>query len=119
MLVGVYERPLINLSYLRASNPPGVGILNPASPGPAPFTLRHFRPRISYPHQCYVVAAAQWGQHNSKRVTYGHSMIVTPWGEVLGEKAAGDGLLTATLSAAAQAQVRAQLPCLQHAHKPS
>ena len=67
-------------------------------------------------NQCYVIAAAQWGQHNPKRVSYGHSLIVSPWGDVLGEKAAGDGLVTATLSAAAQARVRAQLPCLQHVH---
>ncbi|KAL2354129.1 hydrolase, carbon-nitrogen family protein [Cryomyces antarcticus] len=35
--------------------------------------------------QCYVLAAAQSGRHNEKRVSYGHSMIVGPWGDVLGE----------------------------------
>jgi predicted amidohydrolase len=33
--------------------------------------------------QCYVIAAAQAGSHNEKRMSYGHSMIVSPWGEVL------------------------------------
>lgn len=35
--------------------------------------------------QSYVVAAAQVGQHNEKRVSYGHSMIIDPWGKVLAE----------------------------------
>ena len=34
-------------------------------------------------NQCYVVAAAQYGQHNPKRASYGHALIVDPWGEVL------------------------------------
>lgn len=70
-------------------------------------------------NQCYVVAAAQWGKHNAKRVSYGHSIIYDAWGTVLGEKAAGDGVVTATLSADAQATVRAQLPCLTHVRAPS
>ena len=35
--------------------------------------------------QCYVVAAAQFGEHNSKRMSYGHSLIVDPWGEVVAD----------------------------------
>ena len=35
--------------------------------------------------QCYVIAAAQVGKHNEKRQSYGHSMIVSPWGEILAE----------------------------------
>jgi predicted amidohydrolase len=33
--------------------------------------------------QCYVIAAAQYGQHNPKRCSYGHSLVVNPWGEVV------------------------------------
>ena len=36
-------------------------------------------------NQCYVVAAAQTGQHNAKRSSYGHAMILDPWGTVLAE----------------------------------
>jgi hypothetical protein len=34
-------------------------------------------------NQCYVVAAAQFGQHNPKRASYGHALIIDPWGEIL------------------------------------
>ncbi|MCJ1314191.1 Carbon-nitrogen hydrolase [Agyrium rufum] len=50
--------------------------------------------------QSYVIAAAQAGQHNSKRISYGHSMIVSPWGEVLaqlGESGAEPDLATADI----------------------
>lgn len=35
--------------------------------------------------ECYVIAAAQVGNHNEKRISYGHSIVIDPWGEVLGE----------------------------------
>jgi predicted amidohydrolase len=35
--------------------------------------------------QCYVVAAAQFGQHNEKRMSYGHSLVVDPWGKVIAD----------------------------------
>lgn len=40
--------------------------------------------------QAYVIAAAQVGQHNEKRTSYGHSMIVDPWGRIMAELS-GDG----------------------------
>lgn len=40
-------------------------------------------------NQCFVIAPAQWGQHNDKTSTYGHSLIIDPWGDIL--KDAGDG----------------------------
>ncbi len=43
-------------------------------------------------NQCFVVAAAQWGRHNERIQTYGHSMIVDPWGEVLVEAGEGESL---------------------------
>lgn len=61
----------------------------------------------------YVVAAAQVGQHQDGRVTYGHSLVVDPWGEVLldmGGEAAG--LAFAEIDRARIAEVRAQLPSL-------
>jgi predicted amidohydrolase len=42
-------------------------------------------------NQAYVVAAAQTGQHNAQRASYGHAMVIDPWGTVLAEQAEGDG----------------------------
>lgn len=65
-------------------------------------------------NQAYVIAPAQGGQHENGRRTWGHTMIVDPWGEVLGCLPEGEGLVTATLDTARLAQVREQLPALQH-----
>jgi predicted amidohydrolase len=63
----------------------------------------------------YVLAPAQGGEHENGRRTWGHSMVVDPWGGVLGEKTeAGAGVVLATLDAERLAQVRAQLPALTH-----
>jgi nitrilase len=60
----------------------------------------------------YVVAPAQGGRHASGRVTYGHTMIVDPWGKVLGEQAEGEGLVLAEIDPGLIKKVRAELPAL-------
>jgi predicted amidohydrolase len=65
--------------------------------------------------QAWVVAPAQWGSHNDKRESYGHTLIVDPWGTIAGERAEGDGVVTATLDGAAVDKRRTQMPCLTHA----
>lgn len=65
----------------------------------------------------FVVAPAQAGKHSNGRATYGHSMVVGPWGEVLAERAgadAGPGVVLADLEHAHRQKIRAQLPSLQH-----
>lgn len=62
----------------------------------------------------FVLAAAQGGVHENGRHTWGHSMVVHPWGQVLAQQAQGSGLVLAELDFAALAQVRGQLPALQH-----
>ncbi|WP_048438311.1 carbon-nitrogen hydrolase family protein [Caenimonas sp. SL110] len=62
----------------------------------------------------YVIAAAQGGMHENGRRTWGHSMVVDPWGVVLAQQAEGAGVVLADLDAARQAQVRTQLPALEH-----
>ena len=66
-------------------------------------------------NQAWVVAAAQHGKHNEKRESYGHSLAVDPWGTVVGEQAAGDGVVMATLDGETVAKRRTQMPCLGHA----
>jgi predicted amidohydrolase len=62
----------------------------------------------------YVVAPAQGGVHENGRRTWGHSMLVDPWGEVLAQQAEGAGVVLATLDRSRLAQVRTQLPALEH-----
>jgi nitrilase len=61
-------------------------------------------------NQAYVVAPAQGGLHPTGRRTYGHSMIVDPWGEVLALRAEGEGIVLAELDIERVREVRAALP---------
>jgi nitrilase len=65
-------------------------------------------------NQCYVIAAAQGGQHENGRRTWGHSMVVDPWGEVLAVRPEGEGVVMAELDLQRLAAVRQQLPALAH-----
>lgn len=63
---------------------------------------------------CFMVAPAQGGEHANKRRTFGHSLIVGPWGEVLAEGGTEPGVVAATLDLSEIAAVRARLPALSH-----
>ncbi len=65
-------------------------------------------------NQCYVIAAAQGGRHENGRRTFGHSMVVDPWGEVLAVVNEGEGIALAEIDPARIASVRSQLPALEH-----
>jgi predicted amidohydrolase len=65
-------------------------------------------------NQCYVLAAAQGGLHENGRRTWGHSLVVDPWGEVLVQRDEGEGVVLAEIDPERLAQVRLQLPALQH-----
>ena len=65
-------------------------------------------------NQCYVIASAQGGEHESGRRTFGHSMIIDPWGEILGVLPEGEGIVIADLYATRLQSVRTRLPALQH-----
>lgn len=63
---------------------------------------------------CFVVAAAQTGQHQDGRATYGHSLVIDPWGEVLLDMGEDAGLGFVDLDPARLADVRARIPVLRH-----
>jgi nitrilase len=63
---------------------------------------------------CFVIAANQGGRNTPKRATWGHSMIVDPWGEVLAELPEGPGVVCADLDLAQQRRIRATFPALRH-----
>ena len=65
-------------------------------------------------NQCYVLAAAQGGEHPNGRRTFGHSLLVDPWGEIVAELAEGEGVVAGEIDPARLAEVRAQLPALRH-----
>ena len=63
---------------------------------------------------CFVFAAAQCGDHESGRKTYGHSLIVDPWGQVLADGGAAPGVVSAYVDPAAVTHARGMIPSLAH-----
>ncbi|MEC5216517.1 putative amidohydrolase [Actimicrobium sp. GrIS 1.19] len=65
-------------------------------------------------NQCYVLAAAQGGQHQNGRRTWGHSMLIDPWGEILDVLPEGEGLVIGHTEPHHLENVRDSLPALHH-----
>jgi deaminated glutathione amidase len=65
-------------------------------------------------NQCYVLAAAQGGEHINGRRTWGHSMLVDPWGEIKAVLAEGEGVVHGEVDPVFMASVRESLPALKH-----
>ena len=63
---------------------------------------------------CYVFAAAQCGEHGSGRSTYGHSLIINPWGEILADGGTKTGFVIAEISVGLVNEVRRKIPSLFH-----
>lgn len=88
---------------------------------PAAFTLHtgrdHWHPLLAaraIENLAFVLAAAQFGRHNAKRVTYGHACIIDPWGQVLAEVGDHEGVAVAELDLEYQDRLRRELPALEH-----
>ena len=62
----------------------------------------------------YVIASAQHGTHSNGRQTWGHSMVLDPWGKLLACQDFGDGVVLAKLDLARQEALRQDFPCLEH-----
>ena len=62
----------------------------------------------------YVIAPAQVGEHEGGRKTYGHSLIINPWGEVLADGGESEGIITADLDINKITEARTSIPALQH-----
>jgi nitrilase len=65
-------------------------------------------------NQCYVLAAAQGGQHPNGRVTHGNSMVIDPWGDVIARMDKGEGVVAAELDLQRIVEIRTSLPALRH-----
>lgn len=88
---------------------------------PSAFTLQtgkdHWLPLLTsraIENQCYVVAAAQWGEHFPGRVSWGKSMAIDPWGTVLATAPERPSVVVAELDFESLARVRDRFPSLRH-----
>jgi len=91
---------------------------------PAAFTQKtgeaHWHPLLrarAIENGCYILAAAQGGLHQNKRETFGHSLIVNPWGEIIAEGGQEPGFVIAKIDPAKVASVRGSIPSLQHGRR--
>ncbi len=65
----------------------------------------------------FVFAAAQGGKHENGRETYGHSLVVDPWGHIIAEGGTEPGIVMAEIDPAEVAKARARIPSLQHGRR--
>ncbi len=65
-------------------------------------------------NQCYMLASGQGGKHETGRRTWGHSMIVDPWGEIVDVLPEGEGFVIAEIDEEKMASIRERLPALKH-----
>ncbi len=80
----------------------------------------HWQPLLqarAIEQQCYIVASNQWGQHDEKRRTFGHSMVISPWGEILSELPAGEGFSCAEIDLEEVRRIRRVMPIANHQRK--
>ncbi|MBM3377540.1 MAG: carbon-nitrogen hydrolase family protein [Betaproteobacteria bacterium] len=65
-------------------------------------------------NQTWLIASAQGGEHPGGRRTWGHSMLIDPWGRIISERATGAGLVVGEVDASVTEQIRINLPALRH-----
>jgi len=95
----------------------GANVLSISSAFTVPTGKAHWHTLVrarAIENQCYVVASAQWGKHNERMSTYGHSLVVDPWGEVLADAAEGEKIIYADLENEKLESVRARLNVLRN-----
>ncbi len=90
---------------------------------PAAFTAytgpHHWLPLLrarAIENQCWVVAPAQVGRHSVDRRSHGETVVIDPWGAVVGRKLRGQGWIDAEIDLGQVDRIRRGLPCLQHTH---
>ncbi len=101
----------------RALAQAGAGFLTVPSVFTAPTGSAHWHALLrarAIENGCFVFAPAQWGEHTAGRRSYGHSLIVDPWGEVLADAGEGIGVVSARIDPARIAEVRRMVPSLNH-----
>jgi predicted amidohydrolase len=95
----------------------GANVLSISSAFTVPTGKAHWHTLVrarAIENQCYVIASAQWGQHNDKLSTFGHSLIVDPWGEIIADAGEGVKIIYGELSLEKIEAVRARLNVLRN-----
>ncbi len=95
----------------------GANVLSISSAFTVPTGKAHWHTLVrarAIENQSYVIASAQWGQHNEKMSTFGHSLVVDPWGEILVDAGEGEKIVFAELSLEKIEGVRARLNVLRN-----
>nr|XP_054752197.1 deaminated glutathione amidase-like [Lytechinus pictus] len=95
----------------------GAEILTFPSAFTIPTGMAHWEPLLrsrAIENQCYVIAAAQTGKHNDGRASYGHAMIVDPWGAVVAHCSEGEGVAVAQIDHGYLQKVRTSMPVWDH-----
>ena len=98
----------------------GADILTYPSAFTVPTGLAHWEVLMrarAIENQCYVISAAQIGKHNSKRTSFGHSLVVNPWGIVVARASDKIGVITAEIDLQYLQKIRAEMPVINHARK--
>ena len=98
----------------------GANILSISSAFTVPTGKAHWHTLVrarAIENQCYVIASAQWGKHNEKISTFGHSLVVDPWGEVLADAGEGEKIIFAELTHERIQSVRERLNVLRDPRK--
>lgn len=101
----------------RAYSHQGANVLSISSAFTVPTGKAHWHTLVrarAIENQSYVIASAQWGKHNEKMSTFGHSLIVDPWGEVLADAEEGEKIIYAELDIEKIEAVRARLNVLRN-----
>jgi len=95
----------------------GCNILTVPAAFTVPTGIAHWLPLLqarAIENQCYVLASGQSGKHTDGRTTYGHSLIIDPWGKVLNRLEEGVGFISADLSLETLTEIRQRMPVLLH-----
>lgn len=94
----------------------GANVLSISSAFTVPTGKAHWHTLVrarAIENQCFVIASAQWGQHNDKLSTFGHSLIIDPWGEILADAGEGEKIIFGELSEDKLQSVRSRLNVLR------
>ena len=93
-----------------------ITVIIPARGGSKRLHKKNIAPIWGKPMLCWVIAAAQWGNHGEGRDTWGHSMVIDPWGQIVSSLPSGVGTFIAEIDFSLLDTVRTNMPMEQHTH---